>query len=43
MLGPREIAEGKAAVKDLVSGDQRDVARAEVSAWLRMRKDESAS
>lgn len=42
MLGPRELAEGKVAVKDLVSGDQREVARAEVSAWLRMRKDESA-
>ena len=43
MLGPREIADGRVAVKDLVSGDQRDVARAEVSAWLRMRKDESTS
>jgi histidyl-tRNA synthetase len=42
MLGPRELAEGKVAVKDLVSGEQVDVARAEVSAWLRMRKDESA-
>ena len=30
------------AVKDLGSGEQRDVARAEVAAWLRMRKDESA-
>jgi histidyl-tRNA synthetase len=42
MLGPRELAEGKVAVKDLSSGEQCDVPRAEVSAWLRMRKDESA-
>jgi histidyl-tRNA synthetase len=42
MLGPRELADGKVAVKDLASGQQVEVARAEVSAWLRMRKDESA-
>jgi histidyl-tRNA synthetase len=42
MLGPRELAEAKVAVKDLASGEQVDVPRAEVSAWLRMRKDESA-
>jgi histidyl-tRNA synthetase len=42
MLAPRELAEGKVAVKDLESGKQVEVARAEVSAWLRMRKDESA-
>jgi histidyl-tRNA synthetase len=42
MLGPRELAEGKVAVKDLASGEQVDVARAEVAAVLRMRKDESA-
>ncbi len=41
MLGPRELAEGKVAVKDLASGVQQDVARAEVAAWLKMRKDES--
>jgi len=41
MLGPRELAEGVVAVKDLVSGEQRDVPRAEVAARLRMRKDES--
>jgi histidyl-tRNA synthetase len=41
MIGPRELAEGKVAVKDLQSGEQQDVPRAEVSAWLRMRKDES--
>jgi len=28
-------------VKDLVSGEQRDITRGEVSAWLRMKKDES--
>jgi histidyl-tRNA synthetase len=42
MLGPRELAEGKVAVKDLASGEQVDVARLEVAAVLRMRKDESA-
>jgi histidyl-tRNA synthetase len=42
MLGPRELADGKVAVKDLASGDQQDIDRAEVPAWLRMRKDESA-
>jgi histidyl-tRNA synthetase len=42
MLGPRELADGKVAVKDLASGEQVDVARAEVAAVLRMRKDESA-
>jgi histidyl-tRNA synthetase len=42
MLGPRELAEGKVAVKDLASGEQVDVPRAEASAWLRMRRDESA-
>ena len=42
MLAPRELAEGKVAVKDLSSGEQCEVPRAEVSAWLRMKKDESA-
>jgi histidyl-tRNA synthetase len=42
MLGPRELAEGKVAVKDLASGEQVDIPRAEVSARLRMRKEESA-
>ena len=42
MLAPRELADGKVAVKDLESGKQVEVARGEVSAWLRMRKDESA-
>jgi histidyl-tRNA synthetase len=43
MLGPRELADGKVAVKDLASSEQHEVPRAEVSAWLKMRKDESAS
>jgi histidyl-tRNA synthetase len=34
MLGPRELAEGKVAVKDLTTGDQIDVHREEVAAWL---------
>jgi histidyl-tRNA synthetase len=42
MLAPRELGEGKVAVKDLESGTQVEVARAEVAAWLRMRKDDSA-
>ena len=42
MLGPRELAVGKVAVKDLASGEQQDLPRAEVAAMLRMRKDESA-
>ena len=42
MLGPRELAEGIVTVKDLASGKQEPVPRAEVSAWLRMRKDTSA-
>jgi histidyl-tRNA synthetase len=42
MLGPRELAEAVVAVKDLASGVQQDVPRADVAAWLKMRKDESA-
>jgi len=41
MLGPRELADGVVAVKDLVSGEQSDIPRADVAARLRMRKDES--
>jgi histidyl-tRNA synthetase len=43
MLGPRELADGKVAVKDLASGKQHEVPRVEVSAWLKMKKDESES
>jgi histidyl-tRNA synthetase len=42
MLGPRELAEGMVAVKDLTSGVQQDVPRAEVAAVLKMKRDESA-
>jgi histidyl-tRNA synthetase len=41
MLGPREVADGKVAVKDLVSGKQLEIPRAEVAAWLQTRKEES--
>ena len=34
MLAPREAAEGKVAVKDLRSGEQVDVDRTEIAAWL---------
>jgi histidyl-tRNA synthetase len=34
MLAPAEAAAGKVAVKDLRSGDQVEVARAEVADWL---------
>jgi histidyl-tRNA synthetase len=42
MLGPREVAEGKIGVKDLTSGEQVEVAREEMSAWLQTRRDETA-
>ena len=41
MLGPRELADGKVAVKDLVSGKQLEIARADVAAWLQTRKDQT--
>jgi histidyl-tRNA synthetase len=34
MLAPREIAEGKVVVKNLLSGEQSDVKRDQVAAWL---------
>ena len=34
LLSPREIEAGVVAVKDLVSGDQTDIAADEVAAWL---------
>ena len=39
MLAPREGADGKVVVKNLVSGDQEPVRRDEVAAWLRTRED----
>ena len=38
MLGPRELAEGKVAVKDLASGEQQDVPRAEVGGLVANEK-----
>jgi len=35
-----EIERGVVGVKDLRTGDQIEVERSEVAAWLRMRKDE---
>ena len=43
MLGPREVADGKVAVKDLVSGKQLEIPRAEVAAWLQTKKEEAVS
>src|SRR5205085_3530554 len=36
MLGASELERGAVVVKDLESGEQREVARTEVAAWLRM-------
>ena len=43
MLAPREHAAGTVAVKDLGSGDQVDVQRSEVAAWLLARLRGQAS
>jgi histidyl-tRNA synthetase len=45
ILGAREAERGMVAVKDLRSEEpvQTEVPRAEIAAWLRMRKDESPS
>jgi histidyl-tRNA synthetase len=39
LLAPREMAEGKVGVKHLGTGEQVEVKRAEVAAWLRTRED----
>jgi histidyl-tRNA synthetase len=39
LLAPREMAEGKVAVKHLTTGRQDEVKRDEVAAWLRTRED----
>jgi histidyl-tRNA synthetase len=41
MLAPRELADGKVVVKELASGEQVDVKRDEIAAWLRTREDET--
>jgi histidyl-tRNA synthetase len=45
ILGAREAERGMVAVRDLRSEEpvQKEVLRAEIAAWLRMRKDESPS
>jgi histidyl-tRNA synthetase len=43
LLAPRELADGKVAVKELESGVQLEVKRDEIAGWLRMRKDTSPS
>ena len=43
ILGEKELERGVVSVKDLQSGEQREVARAETAAWLHMRKDEPAT
>ena len=37
---PRELADGKVAVKDLATGEQVEVRRDEVAAWLQTRRDD---
>ena len=39
LLAPREMSEGKVAVKHLATGEQVEVKREEVAAWLRTRED----
>jgi histidyl-tRNA synthetase len=39
ILAPKEAADGKVAIKDLVTGEQQNIARDEAPAWLRMRLD----
>jgi histidyl-tRNA synthetase len=43
MLAPRELERGHVAVKDLRSGDQVEVRRDELAAWLCTRKDQTSS
>jgi histidyl-tRNA synthetase len=43
LLAPRELADGKVAVKDLATGEQIEVKREEVAAWLKTRRDTSSS
>jgi histidyl-tRNA synthetase len=43
LLAPRELADGKVAVKELASGEQVEVKRDEIAAWLRDRKDANPS
>ncbi|HEX5614815.1 MAG TPA: histidine--tRNA ligase [Acidimicrobiia bacterium] len=39
MVAPRELEQGRVVVKDLESGEQVEVRRAEVAAWLRTRQE----
>ena len=39
LLAPKELEAGNVAVKDLVSGEQREIRRDEAAAWLRTRLD----
>ena len=39
MVAPAEAAAGKVAVKDLRSGEQVEVDRVDVAAWLLARQD----
>ncbi len=41
MLAPRELEQGNAIVKDLESGEQVEVRRDEVAAWLYTKKEET--
>lgn len=43
MIAPAEAARGTVAVKDLVSGEQVEVAREQVAGWLLVRREERAT
>jgi len=43
IIGADEAQRGMVAVRNLVSGDQVEVRREEIAAWLRTRKDETPS
>src|SRR5262249_21167760 len=43
LLAPRELADGKVGVKHLATGEQVDVRREDVAAWLRTREDSDKS
>jgi len=43
IIGEKELARGLVSIRDLASGEQVEVPRLEVAAWLRMRKDERTS
>ena len=39
LLAPRELADGKVAIKELATGEQVEVRRDEVAAWLQTKTE----